>query len=140
MNALITKLNCFSNARKVVMALVLVLLNTMVMWFAQHTDVRLYGKMEAMGHAWGVYTRLHQRQLISSATYSPLSSDEVDIDTLDYHYIYEKSKGGQYLSLNNDTPVTVRHNRVFYLDEQCKLVFSGQSEMTLRNVSLKCLY
>ncbi|GAL02429.1 hypothetical protein JCM19237_5322 [Photobacterium aphoticum] len=24
------------------------LLNTMVMWFAQHTDVRLYGKMEAM--------------------------------------------------------------------------------------------
>lgn len=140
MNANITKLNSFSNARKVVITVSLILLNAIVMWVAQHTDVQLFGKMEASGHTWGVYTRLHQQQLNTNVTFAPLAADEIDIETLNYHYTYDKSKGGEYIALGDGEPVTVRHSRVFYLDEQCGLVFSGRSEMTLKNVSLRCLY
>ncbi|WP_232060903.1 hypothetical protein [Vibrio taketomensis] len=107
---------------------------------SQNTHVELFGKIEALGYRWTTYTKLHKQYLETRAIYSKLISEEISTKSIHYQYKYHKSKVGEYIALGKDKPMTIRHNRVFYIDEQCSLVFSAAAEMTLTNVSMRCFY
>lgn len=140
MNAFTTKISSFCNAHKILLMVLVLILNVVLLLAEQATSVRLFGKVEALNHRWTNYTELHQNYIQSKIHYSRLGASELDYKTHCYHYEYSKSKGRDYLVLGTDKPVMVRHNRVYYLDEQCSLTFSGIAKMTLKNVSFRCLY
>lgn len=140
MNAFTTKISSFCNAHKILLMVLVLILNVALLLAEQTISVKLFGKVEALNHRWANYTELHQNYIQSRIHYSRLDATESEYKTLKYDYEYSKSKGREYIVLGTDKPVSVRHNRVYYLDEQCSLTFSGISKMTLQNFSFRCLY
>ncbi|WP_240671666.1 hypothetical protein [Enterovibrio baiacu] len=134
------KISFYFNAHKVTILLCLLALNGLLLYVAESSTVQMFGKMEALGHRWATYINLHKTELVGKAIYSKLDDAEVNLKATDYHYKYDKSKGGDYIVLGNDEPSTIRHSRAYYIDEQCSLVFSGRSEMTLLNSAFRCFY
>ncbi|ROV60295.1 hypothetical protein EGH82_09640, partial [Vibrio ponticus] len=65
---------------------------------------------------------------------------EDEMTSLSFDYQLSKSKGGEYIVAGGSKPEPVRHNRVFYLDEQCGLVFNNFIEIMPGKVTLRCLY
>ncbi|WP_130191966.1 hypothetical protein [Vibrio vulnificus] len=96
--------------------------------------------MEALGYRWATYTNLHRDELNTIVTYSRIDEAVVNFKNIDYTYQLDGVSQNEYISVRQDRPATIRHNRVYFLDDICNLTFSGRSDMTLENVALRCLY
>lgn len=140
MNAFITKISFYFNARKLKVLIALVVFNGILLFTAHQSKVQLFGKVEAMQYRWTTYTLLYKDYLESRLHYSAIDAAETKFQAMDYKYEYSKSKGNEYIVLGYEEPVTIRHNRVFYLDDQCSLVFFGKAKRTLKNMTFRCLY
>ncbi|PAW12406.1 hypothetical protein [Vibrio jasicida] len=140
MNAFITKISFYFNAHKFKVLIALVVFNGILLFTAHQSKVQLFGKVEAMKNRWATYTQLYKDDLESRIHYSAINAAETEFQALNYKYEYSKSKGNEYIVLGYEQPVTVRHSRVFYLDNQCSLVFFGKAERTLKNMTFRCLY
>lgn len=140
MNALTTKISFYFNAHKYTCLTLVILLNVVLVSISYHSKVQLFGKVEALGYRWTTYTELYKNHIESKIHYSPLTASEAEYKAIEYSYEYSKSKGKDYIVLGYDEPVSVRHNRVYYLDDKCNILFSGRAERTLSNMSFRCLY
>ncbi|EIO3979888.1 hypothetical protein [Vibrio vulnificus] len=135
-----TELSFYLRANKSYIVLVLMITNLLLIGLAENMSVRMIGKMEALGYRWATYTNLHRDELHTRVTYSKIDEVEVNFKNIDYTYKLDDISQNEYISVGQGQPATVRHNRVYYLDDICNLTFSGRSEMTLENVALRCLY
>jgi hypothetical protein len=115
-------------------------LNGLLLFIAHQSKVQLFGKVEGVGYRWTTYTELYKSHIDSQVHYSKLDSGEENYQFMEYHYEYSKSKGKDYIVLGDDKPVSARHNRVFYIDEQCNVFFFGRAKRTLSNMSFRCAY
>lgn len=140
MNAFITKISFYFNAHKFKVLIALVVFNGILLFTAHQSKVQLFGKVEAMQYRWTTYTKLYKGHIETRNHYSPIGGAVTEYQSLDYQYEYSKSKGNEYIVLSYEKPVTMRHNRIYYLDEQCSLLFFGRAERTLKNMTLRCLY
>ncbi|YCO02580.1 hypothetical protein ACB087_19315 [Vibrio sp. VNB-15] len=140
MNALTTKISFYFNAHKYTCLTLVILLNVVLVSISYHSKVQLFGKVEALGYRWTNYSELYKNHIESKIHYSSLAAGEADYKAIEYSYEYSKSKGKDYIVLGYDEPVTVRHNRVYYLDDKCNILFSGRAKRTLSNMSFRCSY
>ncbi|KIF46707.1 hypothetical protein M445_16845 [Vibrio owensii 47666-1] len=140
MNAFITKISFYFNAHKFKVLIALVVFNGILLFIADQSKVQLFGKVEAMQYRWTTYTKLYKDHIETRNHYSSINGTVRDYQELNYEYEYSKSKGNEYIVLSYEKPATMRHNRIYYLDEQCSLLFFGRAEKTLENMTLRCLY
>ncbi|MGR5131849.1 hypothetical protein [Vibrio alfacsensis] len=140
MNALTTKISSYFNAHKYVCLALVVLLNVVLVCIPYHSKVQMFGKVEALGYCWTTYAELYKSHMNSQIHYSKLNSVENSVQFMEYHYEYSKSKGKDYIVLGDEKPVSVRHNRVYYIDDQCNVFFFGKAKRTLSNMAFRCLY
>ncbi len=140
MNVFTTKMSSYLNVHKYKALVLLVMLNSLLLFIAHQSKVQLFGKVEGIGYRWTTYTELYKSHIDSQVHYSKLDSGEENYQFKEYHYEYSKSKGKDYIVLGDDKPVSARHNRVFYIDEQCNVFFFGRAKRTLSNMSFRCLY
>lgn len=140
MNVFTTKISSYLNVHKYKALVLLVVLNSLLLFIAHQSKVQLFGKVEGIGYRWTTYTELYKSHIDSQVHYSKLDSGEENYQFKEYHYEYSKSKGKDYIVLGDDKPVSARHNRVFYIDEQCNVFFFGRAKRTLSNMSFRCLY
>ncbi|MFZ3467172.1 hypothetical protein [Vibrio harveyi] len=140
MNAFITKISFYFNAHKYKALALLVMFNGVLLLITHHSKVELFGKVEALGFRWTTYTQLYKNRMDSQIHYSTLDSGEDSYQSMEYHYEYSKSKGKDYIVVGDDKPVSVRYNRVYYIDDQCNILFFGRAKRTLSNMSFRCLY
>ncbi len=144
MTAYIRKISSYFSvkATRIKIVVSIVLLNVFLFYVPTLFSIQAFGKVEAIGFKWETYIELEGDQLTSRVTYSDLDDDELGIQVIDYSYDYEASNSHRnaYLSVGNQESPIIRLSRAYYLDDQCSLVFSGRSEMTLLNVSLRCFY
>ncbi|MHA2762581.1 hypothetical protein [Vibrio harveyi] len=116
------------------------MLNSLLLFIAHQSKVQLFGKVEGIGYRWTTYTELYKSHIDSQVHYSKLDSGEENYQFKEYHYEYSKSKGKDYIVVGDDEPVSVRYNRVYYIDDQCNIFFSGRAKRTLSNMSFRCSY
>ena len=140
MNVFTTKISSYLNVHKYKALVLLVVLNSLLLFIPHQSKVQLFGKVEGIGYRWTTYTELYKSHIDSQVHYSKLDSGEENYQFKEYHYEYSKSKGKDYIVLGDDKPVSARHNRVFYIDEQCNVFFFGRAKRTLSNMSFRCLY
>ena len=140
MNVFITKMNSYLNANKYKALALVIVLNGVLLLIAHQSKVQLFGKVEASGYRWTTYTKLYKNRMDSQIHYSTLDSAEDSYQIMEYHYEYSKSKGKDYIVVGDDKPVSVRYNRVYYIDDQCNIFFSGRAKRTLSNMSFRCSY
>lgn len=140
MNALTTKISSYFNAHKYTFVVLVLLLNVALVYISYHSKVQLFGKVEALGYRWAVHTELYKNHIESKVHYSQLTDSEKDYKAIKYSYEYSKSNGKDYIVLGDDEPVSVRYNRVYFLDEQCNVFFFGREKNTLSNMSFRCKY
>lgn len=133
-------MSSYLNVHKYKALVLLVMLNSLLLFIAHQSKVQLFGKVEGIGYRWTTYTELYKSHIDSQVHYSKLDSGEEHYQFKEYHYEYSKSKGKDYIVLGDDKPVSARHNRVFYIDEQCNVFFFGRAKRTLSNMSFRCLY
>ncbi|CAH1201501.1 conserved hypothetical protein [Vibrio harveyi] len=133
-------MSSYLNVHKYKALVLLVMLNSLLLFIAHQSKVQLFGKVEGIGYRWTTYTELYKSHIDSQVHYSKLDSGEENYQFKEYHYEYSKSKGKDYIVLGDDKPVSARHNRVFYIDEQCNVFFFGRAKRTLSNMSFRCLY
>ncbi|HDY8063362.1 TPA: hypothetical protein RQK90_000290 [Vibrio vulnificus] len=135
-----TGLNFYLRANKSHIVLGLMVVNVILIILAENMSVRLIGRIEALGYRWATYTNLHRDELHTKVIYSKIDETEINFKNIDYIYKLDEISQNEYISVGQVRPATVRHNRVYYLDNICNLTFSGRSDMTLENVALRCLY
>ncbi|MHA2823581.1 hypothetical protein [Vibrio harveyi] len=140
MNVFTTKMSSYLNVHKYKALVLLVMLNSLLLFIAHQSKVQLFGKVEGIGYRWTTYTELYKSHIDSQVHYSKLDSGEENYQFKEYHYEYSKSKGKDYIVVGDDEPVSVRYNRVYYIDDQCNIFFSGRAKRTLSNMSFRCSY
>ncbi|WP_194436059.1 hypothetical protein [Vibrio fluminensis] len=130
--------NSFFNAHRIKTILLFLIVNVVLLVLYQFSVVEFYGTVERPHVAWSSYTQFHNKDIETQVVISRKADDY--IKSLSYDYHLSKSKGGEYIVTGGSNPEPVRHTRVFYLDEQCSLVFSNFTEMIVNKVALRCLY
>ncbi len=140
MNVFTTKISFYLNAHKYKSVALLIVLNGILLLVAHQSKVQLFGKVETGQYRWTTYSQLYKDHLETRNHYSSIDAAVTEYQTLDYKHEYSKSKGNEYIVLGYEEPVTMRHNRIYYLDEQCSLLFFGRAERTLKNMGFRCLY
>lgn len=140
MSVYMTELSSYLRANRSYIVLVFMIMNLLLIGLAENMSVRMIGRMEALGYRWATYTNLHRDELNTIVTYSRIDESVVNFKNIDYTYQLDGISQNEYISVGQDRPATIRHNRVYYLDDICNLTFSGRSDMTLENVALRCLY
>lgn len=114
--------------------------NAVLLVANQFSVVELYGTVETPFASWSSYTNFHNKSIESHVIYVMKEGGEEQTKSLSYDYHLSKAKGGEYIVIGQLEPIPIKYNRVFYLDEQCGLIFSSLVDMTTRNVALRCLY
>lgn len=135
--------NSFSDANKLKKTLIFIIVNIALFVLHQFSVLEFYGTVETPYASWSSYTKFHNKDIESYVIFTRIKGDETQTKSLSYDYRLSKSKGGEYISVGQSEVMPImpiRHNRVFYLDDQCGLIFSNLSEITPRNVGLRCLY
>ncbi|WP_045465112.1 hypothetical protein [Vibrio hyugaensis] len=135
-----TKLNFFSSVNKYVFIVGLVTINLVLFVAAEASQVKLIGKVEALGHSWLNHTDFSSGELISKFNYFKISNPSDTSKSVSYHYDDIEFSDGGYITFGLNGVSEVRHTRVFSLDEKCMLFFYGPSKLGLNNVSMRCLY
>ncbi|OLQ89700.1 hypothetical protein BIY21_14780 [Vibrio ponticus] len=132
--------NSFFDANRLKTILLFIIVNIILFALYQFSALEFYGTVETPRASWSSYTKFHNKNLESLVILVKKADDETQTKSLSYDYRLSKSKGGEYIVIGKSEPAPIRHNRVFYLDERCGLIFSNFAEMTVRNVALRCLY
>lgn len=141
MNVFMTKLSAYLSANKWKVIALLITLNAALMFATQQTATQFFGRVEAFGHQWTTHTQQHQDNLVTKNTFTKLNAPEdMNSKNIDFDYTFTRLHDNEYMSEGQHEHVPVRHNRVFYLDDTCSLVFSGPTNPSLKNTSLRCEY
>ncbi|WP_123777502.1 hypothetical protein [Vibrio rhodolitus] len=127
-----------ANRLKTVLSFMVV--NAVLLAVNQFSVVELYGTVETSFASWSSYTNFHNKKIKSDVIYVMKEEHEEQTKSISYDYRLSKAKGGEYIAIGQSESIPIKYNSVFYLDEQCGLIFSNLVEMTTRNVALRCLY
>ncbi|MGR5134641.1 hypothetical protein [Vibrio alfacsensis] len=136
-----TKINYFLSARKfLVVAGLFLIVNGAIFYAAEASKVKLIGKIEGLGHSWLAFASYDFDQLTTKFYYSKLSKFKEEQIALHHEYSDLELRKGGYIAFGVNETDKIHYMRVFSLDDQCMLFFSGQSELLLNNVSMRCFY
>ncbi|MGF1688551.1 hypothetical protein L4C36_17990 [Photobacterium japonica] len=134
-----TTLNSYLNANKFTIIIVLLMLNGGLFFAAKHTRTAFFGQVEALEYTWMTYTDQYKNQLVTKNTFARLNnSADTHAKSINFDYTFTRTNDNGYVAEGDSQSVPIRHNHVYYLDDICSVVFSGPSERTLRNTSLRC--
>lgn len=140
MNVLMKNRNFCLSVHKQLILGCLFIVNVTAFVIQNQSQISLFGTIEALDYRWSTYSNLNKDIMTAQVVFAKLTDEEALGNSSFYQYQYDKSKGAEYIAIGEESTLPVRYNRVFYLDELCMLFFSGQSNLTLKNVSLRCLY
>lgn len=141
MNVFMTKLSAYLSANKFKIITILLILNAVLMVASHQAGTQYFGRVEAFGHQWTTHTEQNRDNLVTKNTFTKLNApQDMNSKNIDFYYTFTRLSDNEYMSQGDHEHVPVRHNRVFYLDDTCSLVFSGPTNPHLKNTSLRCEY
>lgn len=120
--------------------LVLALINIVSIHSTLNSEVNVYGRIEAEGYRWAIYSTLFKQDFETRIIYSKVDAPHAKTISHTNTYVESEAHGNSFISLGDDDSIAISHNRIFAIDDKCALFFSGRDKLAMENASLRCFY
>lgn len=134
-------MKCVASSRKMSILFGIIAFNAMMFLVQYFAESRYVGTIEALGHTWTTHSTQRSNLIETQNHFASLAAmSDSRSGTLNFKYVFEIIDANKYISSGNGVFTPIRHVSVFYIDEQCSLVFGRISTPKLESTALRCQY
>ena len=140
MNATIRRTLNYLDANRTVTIVLLILANIASIFITLNSEINVYGRIEAEGYRWAIYSTLFKQEFTTRIIYSKVDDSHAKTVSNTNTYVESEVHGNSFISLGDNNSIAISHNRIFSIDNKCALFFSGREKLAMENASLRCFY
>lgn len=140
MNATTRRTLNYLDANRTVTIALLVLVNIAAIFVTSKAEMTVYGRIEAEGYRWAIYSTLFKQDFTTRIIYSKVDDPHAKTVSHTNTYVESEVHGNSFISLGDNNSIAISHNRIFSIDNKCALFFSGREKLAMENASLRCFY
>lgn len=140
MNVYITKAHRYLNAHKKYFVICLMAINIACLYITVNSELTIYGRIETSEHRKSVLSKLYKNSFDTRTVQSRIDAPDTDASSSCDTYKFCTIKDNSFITLGLGESIAINHNRIFSIDENCALFFSGQHKFSMENLSLRCFY
>lgn len=140
MNVYIEKALKFLHAHKQCCIFSLLVLNIACLYITANSELTIYGRIETSEYRKSALSTLYKNDFNTRTVHSRIDDPNTDARSSCETYKYCAAKDNSFITLGLGESIAINHHRIFSVDENCALFFSGQHKFSMENISLRCFY